>query len=60
MAWETQKQATEALKRAKRALVLAPENPTHDALASTSAVLAYLQAHNIPADGHIPNLKLCI
>lgn len=58
MAWETQKQATEALKRAKRALVLAPENPTHDALASTSAVLAYLQAHNIPADGHIPNLKL--
>lgn len=57
MAWETQQQATEALKRAKRALVLAPENPTHDALASTSAVLAYLQAHNIPADGYIPNLK---
>ncbi len=57
MAWETQKQATEALKRAKRALVLAPENPTHDALASTTAVLAYLHAHNIPADGFIPNFK---
>lgn len=54
MAWQGTKQATEAVKRAKRTLVLAPENPSADALSAVSAVLSYLHSHNLPADAYIP------
>ena len=57
MAWTTHQQATEAIKRAKRVLVVAPENPTSDSLATLAAVLSYLQAHGIAADGLVPNIN---
>ncbi|MDD5438504.1 MAG: hypothetical protein PHC70_05195 [Patescibacteria group bacterium] len=57
MAWQALQQATETIKRAKRTLVLAPENPTPDAMATLSAVLAYLHAHQIPVDGIIPQIN---
>ncbi len=58
MAWQIFQQATETVKRAKRTLVLAPENPTQDTMATMAAVLSYLTAHQIPADGIIPQINL--
>jgi phosphoesterase RecJ-like protein len=57
MAWQALQQATETIKRAKRTLVLAPENPTADALATLAAVLSYLNAHQIPVDGIVPQIN---
>ncbi|MFA6099259.1 MAG: hypothetical protein WC750_00075 [Patescibacteria group bacterium] len=57
MAWQASQQATETIKRAKRTLVLAQENPTSDAMATMAAVLAYLHAHQIPVDGIIPQVN---
>jgi len=50
-------QATEAVKRARRALLVAPENPTPDAVAAVSAALAYLQAHGHVAEALVPNVQ---
>ena len=58
MAWQGSQQATEAVKRAKRTLILAPENASMDAISTTAAVLSYLKAHNLPADAFIPNLNI--
>jgi len=57
MAWTAYQQATETIKRAKRVMVVAPENPTPDNLATLAAVLSYLQAHDIAADGLVPNIN---
>ncbi|MDD2785267.1 MAG: hypothetical protein PHS79_00055 [Patescibacteria group bacterium] len=58
MAWNAFEQATETVKRAKRVLVLAAENPTQDTMATMAAVLAYLSAQNIQAEGVIPQANL--
>lgn len=57
MAWQALQQATETIKRAKRTLVLAPENPTPDTMATLAAVLTYLHSHQIPVDGIIPQIN---
>ncbi len=51
-------QATEAVKRAQRALLVAPENPTPDAVAAVSAALAYLLAQGVTVEALVPNAQL--
>lgn len=50
-------QATEAIKRAKRTLIVAPENPTADMAAAMAALLSYLKAHNFEVDAYYPSLN---
>ena len=50
-------QATEAVKRAKRALLVAPENSTPDAVAAVSAALAYLLSHSLTVEALVPNVQ---
>ncbi len=58
MAYQGYEQATEAIKRAKRTLVVAPENPTADMAAAMAGLLAYLKAHGFEADAYSPNLNI--
>ncbi|MBU2566043.1 hypothetical protein KKG46_00605 [Patescibacteria group bacterium] len=58
MSWTTNQQAIEAVKRAKRTLIIAPENPTPDAQASVAGLLSFLLAHDIQADAFIPNINI--
>jgi len=58
MAYQGFIQATEAVRRARRTLIVAPENSTADRLAAMSALLAYLRANGIEADAYSPNLNI--
>ncbi|MDF1497318.1 MAG: hypothetical protein P1P90_04625 [Patescibacteria group bacterium] len=58
MAYQGFTQATEALKRAKRTLVVAPENPTADIAAAMAGLFAYLRAHGLEVDAYSPNLNI--
>jgi len=58
MAWQGSQQATEAVKRTKRTLILAPENPSADSIAAVAALLSYLQANQLNADAYIPNAQI--
>ncbi|MFZ6015740.1 MAG: DHH family phosphoesterase [Patescibacteria group bacterium] len=51
------KNATEAVKRAKRTLVVAPENPSHDAVCSAAALLSYLNSHGNNSDAYVPKIN---
>ncbi len=57
MAYQGYTQATEAVKRAKRTLIVAPINPNSDMTAGMSALLAYLKSHNLQADAYSQNLN---
>ncbi|MFA6447228.1 MAG: hypothetical protein WCW31_03150 [Patescibacteria group bacterium] len=50
-------QATEAVKRSRRTLIVAPENPTADQLSAAAGILAYLVNSGKMADAIIPNLN---
>jgi nanoRNase/pAp phosphatase (c-di-AMP/oligoRNAs hydrolase) len=58
MAYQGFTQATEALKRAKRTLIVAPENSTADRLAAMAALFAYLKAQGLEVDAFCPNLNI--
>ncbi len=58
MAYQGFTQATEALKRAKRTLIVAPENPTADTAAAMAGLLAYLRAHELEVDAYCPKLNI--
>ena len=57
MSWTTNQQAIEAIKRAKRTLIIAPENPSADVQAATAGLLAFLQEQEIQADAFIPKIN---
>jgi len=58
MSWQTPHQATEAVKRSKRTLILAPENATADAIAAVASVFAYLKAQGKNAEIFIPGINI--
>ncbi|MBD3281277.1 hypothetical protein GF391_00840 [Candidatus Uhrbacteria bacterium] len=51
-------QASEAIKRAKRTLIVAPENPTADMVAAMAGLFAYLKSHGFEVDAYSPNLNI--
>jgi len=57
MSWHTPLQATEAVKRAKRTLILTPENPSADAIAAVAALLAFFKRQTINAEAFIPGIN---
>jgi phosphoesterase RecJ-like protein len=58
MAYQGYTQATEAVKRAKRTLIVAPPNPNSDMTAAMSALLAYVKNQGMQADAYSQNLNI--
>ncbi len=58
MAYQGYEQASETIKRAKRTLIVVPENPTADMVAAMAGLLAYLKSHGFEVDAYSPNLQI--